>query len=78
MDKHFNISYVRVENNTQGYLAIFDLYGRKIYSRILAETFLNVGIHDMSFVPNELSSGVYVIALHFDNTFIAEKFTYLK
>ena len=73
-----NLSYVLLEDNLQGQLAIYDLLGRKVYSRSLAENYLNSGLHDLQFIPNDLSSGIYIVALHFDDTIIAEKFTYLK
>ncbi len=74
----FNLSYVLLEDNLRGQLAIYDLLGRKVYSRSLAENYLSSGLHDLQFIPNDLSSGVYIVALHFDETIIAEKFTFLK
>ena len=73
-----HLSYVLLEDNLQGQLAIYDLLGRKVYSQSLAEYLLNSGLHNIDFIPNDLSSGVYIVALHFDDTIIAEKFTYLK
>jgi len=74
----FNLSYVLLENNLQGQLAIYDLLGRKVYSQLLDETLLIGGLHEIRFIPGELSSGIYIVALHFDETIIAEKFTFLK
>ncbi|MEA2077607.1 MAG: T9SS type A sorting domain-containing protein [Candidatus Marinimicrobia bacterium] len=73
-----NISYVLLEDNLQGQLAIYDLKGRKVYSRSMDEDLLKAGLHNISLIPQELSSGIYIIAFHFDNTVTAEKFTYLK
>jgi hypothetical protein len=73
-----NLSYVLLEDNLQGQLAIYDLLGKKVYSRSLAENYLSSGLHDLQFIPNDLSSGVYIVALHFDDSIIAEKFTFLK
>jgi len=73
-----NLSYVLLEDNLQGQVAIYDLLGRKVYSRSLTENYLSSGLHDLHFIPNDLSSGIYIIALHFDDSVIADKFTFLK
>lgn len=73
-----NLSYVLLEDNQTGQIAIYDINGRKVYSNQLADGFLTSGLHEMNFVPPTMASGVYVVALHFDDTVIAEKFTYIK
>jgi hypothetical protein len=73
-----NLSYVILEDNLQGQLTVYDLIGRKIYSQSLENDLKSAGLHDLSFVPTDLNSGIYIVALHFDDTVIAQKFTYLK
>lgn len=73
-----NLSYVLVDANQQGILAIYDLFGRKVYSRNLNSTELFAGLHYLSLVPKDLGSGVYIIALHTDEGVLAEKFTFIK
>lgn len=74
----FHLSYLLLEDNFYGQLAIYDLLGRKVYSQTLAENLLIAGIHNIEFVPGDLSSGVYIVALHTDNSVIAGKFTFIK
>lgn len=73
-----HLSYVLLEDNFQGQLAIYDVLGRKVYSQSLAGDLLGSGLHDLQFIPNDLSSGVYIVVLHFDDTVIAGKFTVIK
>jgi len=72
------LSYVLLEDNQKANLSIYNLSGRSVYSRSLSSTYKVAGLHDLSFTPPALSSGLYIVALQFDDTVIAEKFTYLK
>ena len=76
--KAITLSYVLLEENQSGRLSIYDLNGRNIYSNQLADIYLASGLHEFSFIPPSLSSGIYIVALHFESTKIVEKFTYLK
>ena len=73
-----SISYVLLEEYEQSEIAIYDLKGRKLYSRILSSDFLQSGLQEISLRPQNLASGVYIIALHTENAVIAEKFTFIK
>ena len=73
-----NLSYVLLEDNQSGHIAIYDINGRKVYSNQMADDLLSSGLHELNFIPPVLSSGVYIVALQFDDTVIADKFTYLK
>jgi len=73
-----NISYVLLENNQEGIISIYDLKGRKVFSRNLGASLLTAGLHEISFIPTELTSGIYIAALHLDGSIVADKFTFIK
>jgi hypothetical protein len=45
-------------------LIVYNIFGEKV--RTLIQSYLEVGIHEIDFTANELSSGVYLYALQFD------------
>jgi hypothetical protein len=77
-NRPLNLSYVLLDDKSQGNLSVYDVSGKLVYDRALSADLNTQGLHDLSFVPQELSSGVYFIALRFDDNIIVEKFTYLR
>jgi hypothetical protein len=67
-----------LDDKSQGNLFVYDVSGKLVYDRALSADLNTQGLHDLSFMPQELSSGVYFIALRFDDNVIVEKFTYLR
>jgi hypothetical protein len=73
-----HLSYVLIDPSQEGELAVYDLRGKKMYSQAIDPSLLHAGMNHLSFHLNNLSSGLYIAAIHIADKIIAEKFTYIK
>lgn len=73
-----HLSYVLIDPSPVGEIAIYDLRGRKMYSKTIEPSLLLAGMNHIQLHLNNLSSGLYIAAIHVGKKVIAEKFTYIK
>jgi len=61
-------------------MVLYDLLGRKIFSRPLKASELSAGAHQLSFpaLTYPLSSGLYIVMLQTEDTRLTKKMTFFK
>jgi hypothetical protein len=73
-----NSTVVRIQVNRGGFtqLRVHNISGQLVAA--LYQGYLERGIHNISWTPQNLSSGIYVISLHTESEKVATKLLYLK
>ncbi len=72
---HLKIEIAEINTIQNGEIAIFDILGRKVYSRKVK---LNPGHNDFLWQPSNLSSGMYFVNFSFGKNNILRKVMYVK
>ena len=70
-----NISFFNPKNN-QVSVKIYDLNGRLVDT--LYDNFLNAGLHALTWNAKNNSSGIYIITIESENSYISSKMSLLK
>ena len=74
------IEYILTRDHEAGNMVLYDLLGRKIFSRPLKASELSAGAHQLSFpaLTYPLSSGLYIVMLQTEDTRLTKKMTFFK
>ncbi|MBW6458808.1 MAG: T9SS type A sorting domain-containing protein, partial [FCB group bacterium] len=74
------IDYILTRDHPNGNIFLYDVGGRKVFSRPMNAAELSAGSHQLSFpyLSGHLSSGLYIFVLRTGDTQLSKKMTFFK